>query len=118
MATKTKKLSLIDDSAMGVYQIASYNDRKLKAVYYGLQETWGKTLQAQFQTNWNKARWNDFKTKFATTFGTIENPKYTVEQMIEYSIKHFNKGLEELLEVNKRTWQQRERWKQQETTNF
>ncbi|KAB8314435.1 hypothetical protein SD81_038695 [Tolypothrix campylonemoides VB511288] len=117
MATKTKKVSLIDDSAMGIYQIADYNERKLKAVYYGLQETWGKTIQAQSQINWNKAQWNEFKSRFVATFGTIKNPRYNVEQMIEYSIKHFNKGLEELLEVNKRTWKQRERWKQQETAD-
>ena len=117
MATKTKKVSLIDDSAMGIFQIASYNERKLKAVYYGLQETWGKTVQAQYQINWNKAQWDEFKSRFVATFGSIENPKYTVEQMVEYSIKHFNKGLEELLEVNKRTWKQRDRWKQKETAN-
>jgi hypothetical protein len=109
MATKTRKVSLIDDSIMGIYQIAAYNERKLKAVYYGLQETWGKIIQAQSQTNWTKAQWDEFKFRFIATFGTIENPKYTVEQMVEYSIKHFNKGLEELLEVNKRTWQQRKR---------
>jgi hypothetical protein len=50
MATKTKKVSLIDDNAMGIYKIADYNERKFKAVYYGLQETWGKTIQAQSQT--------------------------------------------------------------------
>jgi hypothetical protein len=47
----------------------------------------------------------------STTFGTIDRPKYSVEQIVEYSIKHFNKGLEELLEVNKRTWDRRERLK-------
>lgn len=117
MATKTKKVSLIDDSAMGIYQIADYNERKLKAVYYGLQETWGKTIQAQSQIKWNLAQWNEFKSRFVATFGTIENPKYTVEQMAEYSIKHFNKGVEELLEVNKKTWKQRNCWKQKETAN-
>lgn len=108
MATKTQKVSLINDSAMGVFRIASYNERKLKAVYYSLQETWGQTLQAQSQTNWNKANWEKFKSHFSSTFGTVDNPKYSVEQMVEYSRKHFNKGLEELLEVNRRSWKRRE----------
>lgn len=109
MATRTKKVSLIDDNAMGIYKIADYNERKFKAVYYGLQETWGKTIQAQSQTNWNKTQWDTFKARFLATFGSVENPKYSVQQMVDYSIQHFNKGLEELLEVNKRTWLQRER---------
>ncbi|MCC5668540.1 hypothetical protein LC653_33005 [Nostoc sp. CHAB 5784] len=109
MATKTKKVSLIDDNAMGIYRIASYNEHKFNAVYYGLQETWGKTIQAQSQANWNKAQWDEFKSRFIATFGTVKNPKYCVQQMVDYSIKHFNKGLEELLEVNKRTWLQRKR---------
>lgn len=54
-------------------------------------------------------QWDTFKTRFIATFGSVENPKYSVQQMVDYSIKHFNKGLEELLEVNKRTWLQRER---------
>ncbi len=61
MVTRTKKVSLIDDNAMGIYKIADYNERKFKAVYYGLQETWGKTIQAQSQTNWNKTQWDTFK---------------------------------------------------------
>lgn len=109
--TKTNKVSFIDDSSMGVFRISSYNERKLKAVYYALQETWGQTLQAQSGANWNKVNWQEFKAKFAATFGTVDNSKYTVEQMIEYSIKHFNKGLEELLEVNKRSWKRRELFK-------
>lgn len=111
MPTKTKKVSLIDDSSMGVFRIGSYNERKLKAVYYTLRETWGLTLQAQSGTKWNKADWQEFKAKFAATFGAVDNPKYTAEQMVEYSIKHFNKGLEELLEVNKLSWKRRELFK-------
>jgi hypothetical protein len=111
MATKTKKTTLIDDSAMGIFKIPSYKERKLKAVYYGLQETWGQTIQAQSQANWKKTEWEDFKTRFAFAFGTADNPRYSIEQMVEYSIKHFNKGLEELLEVNKRSWEKRERIK-------
>jgi hypothetical protein len=108
MATKTKKITLIDDSTMGVFKIPSYKERKLKAVYYGLQETWGQTLQAKSQTNWKKAEWEEFKIQFTFTFGTADNPKYSIEQMVDYSIKQFNKGLEELLEVNKRSWEKRE----------
>ncbi|KYC34523.1 hypothetical protein WA1_50810 [Scytonema hofmannii PCC 7110] len=113
MTAKSKKVSLIDDSAMGIFQISSYNQRKFKAVYYALQETWGQTIQAQSKTNWNKANWEEFKSHFWATFGTVDHPKYSVEQIVEYSIKHFNKGLEELLEVNKRTWERRERLKQE-----
>lgn len=93
----------------GSFQIPDYKGRKFKAVYYALQETWGQTIQAQSKTSWNKANWEEFKSHFSATFGTVAHPKYSVEQIVEYSIKHFNKGLEELLKVNKRTWERRER---------
>jgi hypothetical protein len=110
MATKTKKLTKIDDSTMGIYKLPSYQESKLKAVYYALQEVYGKSSEAKSGTNWKKAEWQQFKSKFQETFGTIEQPKYTVEQMIQFSIDRFNKGLEELLEVNRKTWQRREKY--------
>ena len=110
MATKTKKLATIDDSKMGIYQLPSYQESKLKAVYYALQEVYGKSSEAKSGTNWKKAEWEQFKAKFLETFGTVEQPKYTVEQMIQFSIDRFNKGLEELLEVNRKTWQRREKY--------
>jgi len=110
MATKTNKLVKINDSTMGIYQLPSYQESKLKAVYYGLQEVYGKSSEAKSGTKWKKAEWEEFKAKFQETFGTVEQPKYTVEQMIQFSMGGFNKGLPELLEVNRKTWQRREKY--------
>ena len=85
-------------------------ESKLKAVYYGLQEVYGKSSEAKSGTKWKKAEWEEFKAKFQETFGIVEQPKYTVEQMIQFSINRFNKGLPELLEVKRKTCQRREKY--------
>jgi hypothetical protein len=110
MATKIKMLAQVNDSTMGIYILPSYEESKLKQVYYALQKIYGKSCEAKTGKKWKKAEWDEFKTKFQETFGTVEQPKYSTQQMIQFSIDKFNKGLLELLEVNRKTWQRREKY--------
>ncbi|PMB06655.1 hypothetical protein CEN49_14990 [Fischerella thermalis CCMEE 5273] len=63
MATKTKKLAQVNEFTMGIYILPSYEESKLKQVYYALQEVCGESCEAKTGKKWKKAEWDEFKAK-------------------------------------------------------
>ncbi|MBW4513064.1 MAG: hypothetical protein KME64_42285 [Scytonematopsis contorta HA4267-MV1] len=112
MATKksVQVPAIIDDSAMGQFKLEAYDVRVFNKAYFGLQEVWGNTIQGQNKVKWNSENWQEFREYFKTVFGTIEEPKVTLEQLVAYSKKYFDRDLEGLIEVNKASWERRDRY--------
>ncbi|PSM48204.1 hypothetical protein C7Y66_15825 [Chroococcidiopsis sp. CCALA 051] len=109
----TKKLSLINDAAMGEYRIEAYDSRKYNAVFYSIRELYGKVAQRQLGEAFD---WETFKQHFEISFGKAEERKYTMEQLLAFAKDKFDYSLEKLIEYNQRSWQRREqRLKQQAT---
>ena len=98
----TKKLSLINDAAMGEYRIEAYDSRKYNTVFYSIRELYGKVAQRQLGEAFD---WETFKQHFETNFGKAEDRKYTMEQLLAFAKDKFDYSLEKLIEYNQRSWQ-------------
>jgi hypothetical protein len=109
----TKKLSLINDAAMGEYRIEAYDSRKYNAVFYSIRELYGKVAQRQLGEAFD---WETFKQHFEISFGKAEERKYTMEQLLAFAKDKFDYSLEKLIEYNQRSWQRREQWLKRQAT--
>ncbi|MCT7957280.1 hypothetical protein [Laspinema palackyanum] len=98
---KTVKNNIIDDSALG-YQVSDYSERLYRQVYYALREEVGFIAKVGSK---EKFDWKQYKQNFAKTFGTPENRKYTLKQLLEYAQVKLGKNLEQLLETNRKSCQ-------------
>ena len=101
----TKKIQIIDDSAMGAYAIDNYSERVYNKVYFALRDVYGLVAKRSMSDEFD---WSKFKTKFAETFGEAAEKRYSLEQLLEYAQRKFGKSLEDLLEINQKTWERRE----------
>jgi hypothetical protein len=98
---KTVKNSVIDDSALG-YQVSDYSERLYRQVYYAIREEVGRIAKGGSK---EKFDWKQYKQNFAQTFGTPENRKYSLKQLLEYAQLKLGKNLEQLIEVNRKSCQ-------------
>lgn len=102
-----RKIQPIDDCAMNQYAIGNYSERVYSKVYYAIREVYGLVAKRSMGDDFN---WNEFKTRFTETFGEVTEKRYTLEQLLYYSKQKFGKSLEDLLDLNQRSWQRREEY--------
>ena len=104
------QLPVISDEVLGEFAISDYHERLYPKVYYALRERQGYTAKGTMGEAFN---WEAFKEKFTSAFGTVEEPKYTLEQMLDYARRKFGMTLDDLVEANKRSWERRRAWELQ-----
>ncbi len=105
-----EKLPVISDEVLGEFAISDYHERLYPKVYYALRERLGYTAKGILGEAFN---WEAFKEKFKGAFGTPEERKYTLEQMLDYARRKFGMTLDDLVEANKRSWERRRAWELQ-----
>lgn len=95
---------VISDQIFGEYAIPDFNDRIFSKVYYAIRERYGYTCKGLMGERFN---WEDYKNIFTEAFGTSENPKYNLQQMLEYAQRKLGMNVSQLVEANKQSWQRR-----------
>ena len=69
------------------------------------------------RSNGDDFSWEDFKSKFAEVFGTPDNRKFTIDQLLDYAHRKFGMTQEDLIEANKRSWERRRAWEERQANS-
>lgn len=93
---------------MGEFEITPYKDREYSAVYYGIREMYGQVCKKSDP----EFDWEAFNAKFEQCFGKVEDRKYSLEELGEFTNVYFNKSIEDVVQYNRRSLNRR---KQQNT---
>ncbi len=110
-ASKTKSLVNVAqlDEQFGEFAVADYSESIYPALYYALREVMGIKCQAAMRQQDKRFDWKAFNAKFTEVMGgtKVEERKYTLEQLIQYATTKTGKGVEDLLEINRKSWERR-----------
>jgi hypothetical protein len=113
-ARKTTTIASVSDEALGDFAVSDHSERVYKKVYYAIRERQGFLARKQNGDDFN---WEGFKTTFAEAFGTPDNRKLTIEQLLDYALRKFDMTQEKLIEANKRSWERRRAWEERQGSN-
>ncbi|MBE9020124.1 hypothetical protein C7Y66_14420 [Chroococcidiopsis sp. CCALA 051] len=102
--TSAPTIMPIDDAALEEYATSDYNEKLYSLVYYTLRELQGLAAKKSVGDSFS---WNELKARFTEVFGTVESRRYSLEQLLEYAQRKFGKSLEDLQEINERSWARR-----------
>jgi hypothetical protein len=110
MATRKSSVptfQAIDDSVLGEYAVSNYSERVYSKVYYSIRSLCGLVAKRSLKDIFD---WDEFKERFASDFGTVQEKRYSLEQLLEYASRKFNKSLEDLIVQNQISWQRRQEY--------
>lgn len=113
-ARKTAAIVPISDEALGNFAVSDYSERVYAKVYYAIRERQGLLARKQNGDDFN---WENFKNTFAEAFGTPDNRKYTIEQLLDYALRKFDMTQEDLIEANNRSWERRRAWEERQANS-
>ncbi|NMF63279.1 hypothetical protein DP113_34645 (plasmid) [Brasilonema octagenarum UFV-E1] len=105
----------IDDSILGEYAVNNYSERVYSKVYYSIRSLCGLVAKRSLKETFN---WNDFKERFASDFGKLEEKRYSLEQLLEYANRKFGKSLEDLIVQDRMSWQRRQEYAERISANL
>ena len=100
MATRkqsTTNFQTIDTSILGEYAVSDYSERVYSKVYYSIRSLCGLVAKRTLKETFS---WDEFKERFASDFGQVEEKRFTLEQLLEYAHRKFGKTLEDLIAQN------------------
>lgn len=102
----------IDTSLMGEFQIPTWKERQFTACWYAIAEVWANVLQAQEKVTWNgRDKHKALQAHMETMFGGAYTPKVSVDELVQFSIKHFNVDFDGLILINKESFKRRQQYK-------
>jgi hypothetical protein len=110
MATRKSSVpsfQAIDDSVLGEYSVSNYSERVYSKVYYSIRSLCGLVAKRSLKDTFD---WDEFKERFASDFGTVQEKRYSLEQLLEYANRKFAKSLEDLIVQNQISWQRRQEY--------
>ena len=97
----------IDNSVLGEYAISDYSERVYTKVYYSIRSLCGLVAKRSLKEAFT---WDEFKERFVSDFGTVQEKQYSLEQLLEYANRKFGKSLEDLIVQNQISWQRRQEY--------
>jgi hypothetical protein len=118
MATRkssTPTFNAIDDSILGDYAVNNYSERVYSKVYYSIRELCGLVAKRSLKEAFD---WNNFKERFTSDFGKVEENRYSLEQLLEYANRKFGKTLEDLIVQNQISWQRRQEYAERSNMSY
>ncbi|MEG4407010.1 hypothetical protein [Microcoleus sp. MON2_D5] len=96
------------DAAFGDgFTVKDYCEKEWESVYYAIRELQGRALRKSKLAQGDTFSWDAYKAKFAEVFGTPDNKRFTLEQMVSYATQKWGMNLEELKAYNRRSWERR-----------
>ncbi len=97
----------IDDSVLGEYGVSNYSERVYSKVYYSIRSLCGLVAKRSLKEVFT---WDEFKERFASDFGTVQEKQYSLKQLLEYASRKFGKSLQDLIVQNQISWQRRQEY--------
>lgn len=96
------------DAAFGDdYSIKDYSEKEWEIAYYAIRELQGRALRKSKLAQGDTFSWDAYKAKFAEVFGTPDDKRFTLEQLVSYAQQKWGMDLEELKAYNSRSWERR-----------
>lgn len=96
------------DAAFGdVFMVKDYSEKEWESVYYAIRELQGRALRKSKIAQGDRFSWDAYKAKFAEVFGTLQDKRFTLEQLVSYGMQKWGMNLEELKAYNRRSWERR-----------
>jgi hypothetical protein len=96
------------DAAFGDdFTVKDYCEKEWEAVYYAIRELQGKALKKSKVAQGDDFDWDAYKAKFAEVFGTPQDKRFTLEQLVSYGTQKWGMDLDELKAYNRRSWERR-----------
>ena len=96
------------DAAFGNdFVIKDYCEKEWESVYYAIRELQGKALRKSKIAQGDDFSWDAYKAKFAEVFGTPQDKRFTLEQLVSYAQQKWGMDLDELKAYNRRSWERR-----------
>lgn len=96
------------DAAFGDgFAVKDYSEKEWESAYYAIRELQGKALRKSKIAQGDVFSWDAYKAKFAEVFGTPQEKRFTLEQLVSYGTQKWGMNLEELKAYNRRSWERR-----------
>ncbi|BAY95243.1 hypothetical protein FDUTEX481_04283 [Tolypothrix sp. PCC 7601] len=113
--SSTPTIQPIDGSILGEYAVSNYSERVYSKVYYSIRSLCGLVAKRSLKETFD---WDEFKERFTTDFGNVEEKRYTLEQLLEYANRKFGKSLEDLIVQNQISWQRRQEYAERNQMHY
>ncbi|HEY9608707.1 hypothetical protein [Allocoleopsis sp.] len=113
---KTKVNVAEIDEQFGEFAVPNYSESIYPSLFHAIREVLGLKAQYALKQKNQKFDWKAFNQKFTEVMGDPkdhETRKYTLEQLIEYGTAKTGHSVEELLKINRQSWERRKKWQQQ-----
>ena len=96
------------DAAFGnEFTVKDYSAKEWESAYYAIRELQGRALRKSKIAQGDCFSWDAYKAKFAEVFGTIQEKRFTLEQLVSYGMQKWGMNLEELKAYNRRSLERR-----------
>ena len=105
----------IDDAILGEYAVSNYSERVYSKVYYSIRSLCGLVAKRSLKETFD---WDEFKERFTSDFGTVQEKRYSLEQLLEYANRKFGKSLEDLIVQNQISWQRRQEYAERNNMHY
>jgi len=123
--TPAKNKPIVDvakiDEQFGQYAVADYDDSIYPRLFHGIRQVLGLKAQYAVKQKGQAFNWQDFNKTFTEVMGDPKaepsDRKYSLEQLIEYGRRKTGHSVEELLEINRKSWERRKKWEEQNNSD-
>ncbi len=97
------------DEQFGEFAVANYSESIYPSLYYALREVMGLKCQTAMKQQNRTFNWKVFNQKYGEVMGSTEagERRFSIEQLIQYSIEKTGHNAEALLEINRKSWERR-----------
>jgi hypothetical protein len=97
------------DEQFGEFAVANYSESIYPSLYYALREVMGLKCQTAMKQQNRTFDWKVFNQKYGEVMGSTEEGerRFSIEQLIQYSIEKTGHNAEALLEINRKSWERR-----------
>lgn len=96
------------DAAFGDdFTVKDYCEKEWESVYYAIRELQGRALRKSKLAQGDAFSWDAYKAKFSQVFGTPQDKRFTLEQLVSYATQKWGMDLEQLKAYNRRSWERR-----------
>lgn len=96
------------DAAFGDdFTVKDYSEKEWESAYYAIRELQGRALRKSKIAQGDQFSWDAYKAKFAEVFGTPQEKRFTLEQLVSYGMQKWGMDLEQLKAYNRRSWERR-----------
>ncbi len=84
---------------MGEFKVFPHAERQYASLYFGLRSLYGQAVRLRDK----EIDWSKFTPVFEQCFGSIEERRFSMEELSEFAWSYFHKTVEEVVEHNKKS---------------